>query len=399
MLVGLFGRPPVHRSPPLPSTAAPAAVSSDIARLAAATEARVQQIEAAPAGPRRDDRRRRSRPGSHRQARLRHARSAASCAQGGPFDSATQADPTFKSLFTSWKKLDNIADGAIAVPSDKPVKTAEFTSGYGIRSDPFRGGAARHQGIDLAAPVGTPIYATADGTVSEAGYNSGGYGNLVKLDHGRGIETRYGHLSAILVQPGQRVTRGQQIGRMGSTGRSTGSHLHYEVRIDGRAVNPIPFMKSNDYLLAMQKNGAGTHSMDAVALGGPSAEALSLPPRRPRPYLADVTHLILSPSAAKRVAFIAGKQGKPAVLRLSVDGGGCAGFSYRFELGEPEEGDAVAEHRRRQPGGRSGQPRPASTGSRGRLCRGSGRRVVQGDQPQRRLGLRLRIQLFGLIDD
>ena len=190
-------------------------------------------------------------------------------AQGGPFDSATQADPTFKSLFTSWKKLDNLADGAIAVPSDKPVKSAEFTSGYGIRSDPFQGRAARHQGIDLAAPVGTPIYATADGTVSEAGYNSGGYGNLIKLDHGRGIETRYGHLSRILVSPGQRVTRGQQIGRMGSTGRSTGSHLHYEVRIDSRAVNPIPFMKSNEYLLAMQKNGAGTHSMDAVALGGP----------------------------------------------------------------------------------------------------------------------------------
>ena len=192
-------------------------------------------------------------------------------AQGGPFDSATKADPTFKSLFTSWKKLDNITDSAIAVPSDKPVKTAEFTSGYGIRSDPFRGRAARHQGIDLAAPTGTPIYATADGVVSDASYNSGGYGNLVKLDHGRGIETRYGHLSAILVRDGQRVVRGQQIGRMGSTGRSTGSHLHYEVRIDGRAVNPIPFMKSNEYLLAMQKNGAGTHSMDAVALGGPTS--------------------------------------------------------------------------------------------------------------------------------
>ena len=110
-----------------------------------------------------------------------------------------------------------------------------------------------HAGIDLAGPIGTPIYATADGIVSDAGCNSGGYGNLVKIDHGRGIETRYGHLSAILVSAGQRVARGQQIGRMGSTGRSTGSHLHYEVRIDGRAVNPIPFMKSTDYLLAMQR--------------------------------------------------------------------------------------------------------------------------------------------------
>ena len=156
------------------------------------------------------------------------------------------------------------------MPSDKPVKTADFTSGYGVRSDPFRGRAAMHAGIDLAGPIGTPIYATADGSISDAGYNSGGYGNLVKIDHGRGIETRYGHLSAILVRPGQRVTRGQMIGRMGSSGRSTGSHLHYEVRIDTRAVNPIPFMKSSDYLLAMQKKNFGTHSMDAVALGGPT---------------------------------------------------------------------------------------------------------------------------------
>lgn len=191
-------------------------------------------------------------------------------ASGGPFEPVAKGDATFKQLFTSWKKLDNLADGAIAVPSDKPVKTAAFTSGYGVRSDPFKGRAAMHAGIDLAGPVGTPIYATADGTVSESGFHSGGYGNLVKLDHGRGIETRYGHMSAILVRAGQRVTRGQMIGRMGSTGRSTGSHLHYEVRIDSRAVNPIPFMKSSDYLLAMKNKNFGTHSMDAVALGGPA---------------------------------------------------------------------------------------------------------------------------------
>jgi murein DD-endopeptidase MepM/ murein hydrolase activator NlpD len=251
-----------------PVMAAPAAISSDIARLAAATEARVQQIEqrqkilaAMIAGQKVD-------PAVIAQLGYDMS-SSASAARGGPFDSATQADPTFKSLFTSWKKLDNIAEGAIAIPSEKPVRTAEFTSGFGIRSDPFKGYAARHQGIDLAAPIGTPVYATADGLVTTAGWNSGGYGNLIKVDHGRGIETRYGHLSAILVHAGQRIVRGQQIGRMGSTGRSTGSHLHYEVRIDDHAVNPIPFMKSNDYLLAMQKNGAGTHSMDAVALGGP----------------------------------------------------------------------------------------------------------------------------------
>ncbi|MFL5110689.1 MAG: M23 family metallopeptidase [Microvirga sp.] len=185
---------------------------------------------------------------------------------GGPFEKV--GNTSFKALFDSWKKLDQLQDGVIAVPSDKPVKTAAFTSGYGVRSDPFRGAAAMHAGIDLSGPLGTPIYATADGTVTTAEWNSGGYGNLVKIDHGRGIETRYGHLSAYIVARGQRVTRGQLIGRMGSTGRSTGSHLHYEVRIDGRAVNPIPFMKSTDYVLAMQRR-SGTASMDAVALGGP----------------------------------------------------------------------------------------------------------------------------------
>ena len=196
------------------------------------------------------------------------ARVGSTAGVGGPFEAAGSS--TFKALFDSWKKLDQLQDGIIAVPSDKPIKASvEFTSGFGVRSDPFHAGAAMHPGIDLAGSYGTPIYATADGTVLRAGWNSGGYGNLVEIDHGRGIATRYGHLSAILVHEGDRITRGQQIGRMGSTGRSTGTHLHYEVRIDGRAVNPIPFMKSTDYVLAMQRR-AGAASMDAVAVGGPT---------------------------------------------------------------------------------------------------------------------------------
>ena len=190
-------------------------------------------------------------------------------ALGGPFESASKADPTFKQLFTNWKKLDTLQDGAIAVPSDKPVKMGAFTSGYGVRSDPFQGRSAMHAGIDLSGAVGTPIYATADGIITTAGYNSGGYGNLIKIDHGRGIETRYGHLSKMSVYAGQRVKRGEMIGRMGSTGRSTGSHLHYEVRIDGRAVNPVPFMKSTDYLVAMQRK-ANAAPMEQIALGGPN---------------------------------------------------------------------------------------------------------------------------------
>jgi murein DD-endopeptidase MepM/ murein hydrolase activator NlpD len=258
---------------PMPAPAAPAAVSlsadgyaAQVAKLAAETERRVQVIEqrqlalaAALAGENVD---------AATLTRLGFTSPQAGVnGQGGPLDG--NADPTFKQLFNSWKKLDNIASSAIAIPSDKPVKTAAFTSGYGVRSDPFRGGHAMHAGIDLAGPYGTPIYATADGTVERAGWNRGGYGNLIELDHGRGIETRYGHLSKILIHAGQPVKRGQLIGYMGSTGRSTGNHLHYEVRIDGKPVNPIPFMKSTDYLVAMQKN-AGTHSMDQIALGGPN---------------------------------------------------------------------------------------------------------------------------------
>ena len=186
---------------------------------------------------------------------------------GGPFeavDTARAADPNFKALFMSWKQLDSLEQGTIAIPSLEPVKGTRFTSGYGVRSDPFKGRAAMHAGIDLAGPVGTPIYATADGLVQRSEYNSGGYGNLVEIEHGRGIQTRYGHLSKSMVSPGQRVKRGDLIALMGSTGRSTGSHLHYEVRIDGKAVNPIPFMQSSDYLQSVQRRAA------AVAIGGPA---------------------------------------------------------------------------------------------------------------------------------
>ena len=187
---------------------------------------------------------------------------------GGPFEAVEPlktADPNFKQLFMSWKKLDQLEQGTIAIPSMQPVAAA-LTSGYGVRSDPFRGRAAMHAGIDLAGPIGTPIYATADGIVGRSNWVNG-YGNLVELNHGRGIQTRYGHLSKSLVTAGQRVKRGDKIALMGSTGRSTGSHLHYEVRIDGKAVNPVPFMKSNDYLAAIQRRAAAATQ---VAMGGPA---------------------------------------------------------------------------------------------------------------------------------
>jgi murein DD-endopeptidase MepM/ murein hydrolase activator NlpD len=191
--------------------------------------------------------------------------------RGGPLEEAPAGpDPNFRQLFVAWRQLDRLEDGVVAIPSGRPVSTANFTSGYGTRSDPFRGSRAMHAGIDLAGPLGTPIYATADGIIARSEY-SGAYGNLVEINHGQGIQTRYGHMSRLIARPGQRVRRGELIGLMGSTGRSTGSHLHYEVRIDGRAVNPIPFIQGNDALAAVQRRAdAGT---PAVALGGPSADA------------------------------------------------------------------------------------------------------------------------------
>ncbi len=175
----------------------------------------------------------------------------------------TRADPQFRALFDSWKRLDTLQTSMISIPSAKPVTDVALTSGFGVRSDPFRGGRAMHAGVDIPGPIGTPIYATADAIVGRTGW-VGGYGNMVELEHGKGIQTRYGHMSAILVAPGTRIKRGQQIGLMGSTGRSTGSHLHYEVRLDGRAVNPIPFLRTADYLLAMQKRAGAVEAM-----GGP----------------------------------------------------------------------------------------------------------------------------------
>jgi murein DD-endopeptidase MepM/ murein hydrolase activator NlpD len=127
-----------------------------------------------------------------------------------------------------------------SMPVDSPVR---FTSGFGGRNDPFGRGWRRHEGQDLAGSYGAPILATADGVVSYAGWESG-YGRLVKIKHDFGIETRYGHLSQIRVNVGDRVSRGDRIGDMGNSGRSTGTHLHYEIRIGGDAINPMTFIKA-----------------------------------------------------------------------------------------------------------------------------------------------------------
>lgn len=177
---------------------------------------------------------------------------------GGPYlpvRTPTDAEPKFKDLFLSWKKLRALEAALTVVPSYVPVKTYSYSSSFGVRYDPFTGYSAMHAGVDMAGSQGEPIYAAANGVVTTAG-RSGAYGNLVEVSHGKGMATRYGHLSAILVRPGETVKQGEMIARMGSTGRSTGTHLHFEVRVDGRAVNPRPYLDASDYVLAAQSRAA-----------------------------------------------------------------------------------------------------------------------------------------------
>lgn len=126
--------------------------------------------------------------------------------------------------------------------SGEPLARMRLSSAYGLRFHPILGGYRQHKGVDLAAPAGSPIYATADGVVSRADW-AGGYGLAVELRHAGGLETRYGHMSRLNVAAGQRVRKGDTIGFVGSTGRSTGPHLHYEVLVRGQAVNPMGYLR------------------------------------------------------------------------------------------------------------------------------------------------------------
>ncbi|MCV6584611.1 MAG: DUF5930 domain-containing protein [Marinibacterium sp.] len=147
-------------------------------------------------------------------------------------------------LLEQMDRLNIYRIAAEKAPFAKPVHSAvRHTSGFGFRRDPKTGGRRMHNGQDFAGPHGTDIFATADGVVTFAGWQSG-YGKLVKIQHAYGIETRYAHATRILVKKGQRVSRGQHIADMGSTGRSTGTHLHYEIRVNGRPVNPMTYIKA-----------------------------------------------------------------------------------------------------------------------------------------------------------
>lgn len=173
--------------------------------------------------------------------------------QGGPLTPITFSTkglaPTLDEtranrLLTQMDQLNLYRIAAQKAPFAVPVKSGfRFTSGFGYRRDPKTGGRRMHAGVDFAGPVGTPLYTTADGVVVHAGWASG-YGRLVKIQHEFGIETRYAHMNRLNVSVGQRVSRGQRIGDMGASGRVTGPHLHYEVRVGGQPVNPMIYIKA-----------------------------------------------------------------------------------------------------------------------------------------------------------
>jgi murein DD-endopeptidase MepM/ murein hydrolase activator NlpD len=177
-------------------------------------------------------------------------------AMGGPYVPVklpAEAGPFERQLYrinVTRAQIDRLNRTLALVPYRKPViGEVEFTSGFGVRSDPFLGRPAMHTGLDFRAATGDPVRATANGKVASSGW-AGGYGRMVEIDHGNGLSTRYGHLSEINVKVGDSVRIGQVIGTVGSTGRSTGPHLHYETRIDGEAVDPQKFLRAGVRLSA-----------------------------------------------------------------------------------------------------------------------------------------------------
>jgi murein DD-endopeptidase MepM/ murein hydrolase activator NlpD len=160
-----------------------------------------------------------------------------------PMDTANVFDARLRELDEALQALSHVKQEARRLPIANPAPGHAVTSTFGVRRDPLIGSAAFHSGMDFRAPVGMDAKATAPGTVVKAGWN-GGYGRMVEIDHGQGFSTRYAHLSRIVVSVGQKVETGDIVGRTGNTGRSTGPHLHYEVRHNGTALNPLRFLKA-----------------------------------------------------------------------------------------------------------------------------------------------------------
>jgi murein DD-endopeptidase MepM/ murein hydrolase activator NlpD len=151
-------------------------------------------------------------------------------------------DPRFRRLGLSLARMDALQRGLEGIPQVVPAAGRRISSGFGYRSDPFSGGPALHAGLDFKGPTGAPIYAAARGQVAFVGRRAG-YGKIVEINHGNGLRTGYAHMSAFRARVGDPVKAGQVIGAVGSTGRSTGPHLHFEVRLNGQPVNPRPFLE------------------------------------------------------------------------------------------------------------------------------------------------------------
>jgi murein DD-endopeptidase MepM/ murein hydrolase activator NlpD len=176
------------------------------------------------------------------------ARAGAEQAMGGPLELLSTSadgslDPRFERLGLSLARMSALERALEGVPQVVPAADHRITSTFGYRSDPFTRRSAMHSGIDFKGAMGSPIFAAATGEVTFAGRKSG-YGNCVEITHANGIVTRYAHLSRIDVTAGQPIEAGETLGGLGSTGRSTGPHLHFEVRINGKAVNPRPFLET-----------------------------------------------------------------------------------------------------------------------------------------------------------
>ena len=168
-------------------------------------------------------------------------------AMGGPLITLRPSrngdfDPRFKRLGLSLARMDALQRGLQGIPQVIPAASTHITSSFGYRTDPFAGSPAFHAGLDFKGPTGAAIYSAAKGKVAFVGRRPG-YGNCVEIDHGNGLRTRYAHMSAFRTRAGEPVVAGQVIGAVGSTGRSTGPHLHFEVRLHGRPVNPRPFLE------------------------------------------------------------------------------------------------------------------------------------------------------------
>ena len=168
--------------------------------------------------------------------------------RGGPYFSLAtnrdgSLDPRFRKLGVSLARMEALERSLAGVPQVTPASRDFISSRFGYRADPFTGSPAFHSGLDFKGPTGAPIYAAAKGRVSFAGWKAG-YGKTIEIDHGNGLMTRYAHMSRHNAVLGQSVAAGDRIGAIGSTGRSTGAHLHFEVRVNQRAVNPKPFLEA-----------------------------------------------------------------------------------------------------------------------------------------------------------